>query len=123
MPETEQSATDFVIDGDTPLLAARNEVAAAEASDDGMRMAEAYMALNDAGEHDAEARHARQATEALWQAHKVMHAWLHSLKLKDALSVFDGVIARDAKKFVAEQSESFGIVRGDPLFPPCPIFP
>ncbi len=56
MPETEQSATDFVIDGDTKLLAARNEVAAAEASDDGMRMAEAYMALNDAGEHDAEAR-------------------------------------------------------------------
>lgn len=30
MPETEQSATDFVIDGDTPLLAARNEVKAAE---------------------------------------------------------------------------------------------
>ena len=56
MPETEQSATDFVIDGDTPLLAARNEVHDAEASDDGMRMAEAYMALNDAGEHDAEAR-------------------------------------------------------------------
>ena len=56
MPETSQSATDFVIDGDTPLLAARNEAAAAEASDDGMRMAEAYMALNDAGEHDAEAR-------------------------------------------------------------------
>ncbi len=56
MPETEQSATDFVIDGDTPLLAARNEVKAAEESDDGMRMAEAYMALNDAGEHDAEAR-------------------------------------------------------------------
>jgi ATPase subunit of ABC transporter with duplicated ATPase domains len=56
MPETEQSATDFVIDGDTRLLAARNEVHDAEASDDGMRMAEAYMALNDAGEHDAEAR-------------------------------------------------------------------
>lgn len=56
MPETEQSATDFVIDGDTTLLAARNEVHDAEASDDGMRMAEAYMALNDAGEHDAEAR-------------------------------------------------------------------
>jgi ATP-binding cassette subfamily F protein 3 len=56
MPETAQSATDFVIDGDTPLLAARNEVAAAEASDDGMRMAEAYMALHDAGEHDAAAR-------------------------------------------------------------------
>jgi ATP-binding cassette subfamily F protein 3 len=56
MPETDQSATDFVIDGDTTLLAARNEVVDAEASDDGMRMAEAYMALHDAGEHDAEAR-------------------------------------------------------------------
>jgi ATP-binding cassette subfamily F protein 3 len=56
MPETDQSATDFVIDGDVTLLAARNEVADAEASDDGMRMAEAYMALNDAGEHDAESR-------------------------------------------------------------------
>ena len=56
MPETDQSATDFVIDGDTPLLAARNEAFEAEASDDGMRMAEAYMALHDAGEHDAEAR-------------------------------------------------------------------
>jgi ATP-binding cassette subfamily F protein 3 len=56
MPETDQSATDFVIDGDSTLLAARNEVVDAEASDDGMRMAEAYMALHDAGEHDAEAR-------------------------------------------------------------------
>ena len=56
MPETDQSATDFVIDGDTTLLAARNEVADAEASDDGMRMAEAYMALHDAGEHDAASR-------------------------------------------------------------------
>ena len=56
MPETSQGATDFVIDGDTTLLAARNEVHDAEASDAGMRMAEAYMALNDAGEHDAEAR-------------------------------------------------------------------
>ncbi len=56
MPETAQSATDFVIDGDTVLLAARSEVHAAEASDDGMRMAHAYMALHDAGAHDAEAR-------------------------------------------------------------------
>jgi ATP-binding cassette subfamily F protein 3 len=56
MPETEQSATDFVIDGDTGLLAAQAEVAAAEASDDGMRMAHAYMALHDAGAHDAPAR-------------------------------------------------------------------
>ncbi len=56
MPETDQSATDFVIEGDSTLLAANAEVAAAEASDDGMRMAEAYMALHDAGAHDAPAR-------------------------------------------------------------------
>ncbi|MFM0320497.1 ATP-binding cassette domain-containing protein [Paraburkholderia nemoris] len=56
MPETEQSATDFVIEGDTILLAAQAEVTAAEASDDGMRMAHAYMALHDAGAHDAPAR-------------------------------------------------------------------
>ncbi|CAE6888642.1 ABC-F family ATP-binding cassette domain-containing protein [Paraburkholderia domus] len=56
MPETEQSATDFVIEGDTVLLAAQAEVTAAEASDDGMRMAHAYMDLHDAGAHDAPAR-------------------------------------------------------------------
>ena len=56
MPETEQSATDFVVDGDTVLLAAQAEVAAAEVSDDGMRMAHAYMELHDAGAHDAPAR-------------------------------------------------------------------
>ncbi|RQH05979.1 ABC-F family ATP-binding cassette domain-containing protein [Paraburkholderia dinghuensis] len=56
MPETEQSATDFVVEGDTALLAAQAEVAAAEASDDGMRMAHAYMDLHDAGAHDAPAR-------------------------------------------------------------------
>ena len=56
MPETDQSATDFVIEGDTALTAAQNEVAAAEASGDGERMAHAYMDLHDAGSHDAEAR-------------------------------------------------------------------
>jgi ATP-binding cassette subfamily F protein 3 len=56
MPETEQNATDFVIEGDTVLLAAQDEVSASEASDDGMRMAHAYMALHDAGAHDAPAR-------------------------------------------------------------------
>jgi ATP-binding cassette subfamily F protein 3 len=56
MPETDQSATDFVIEGDTVLLDARAEVAASEASDDGDRMGHAYMALHDAGEHDAPAR-------------------------------------------------------------------
>ena len=56
MPETSQSATDFVIEGDTALLAAQQEVHAAEASDDGERMAHAYMALHDCGAHDAQAR-------------------------------------------------------------------
>ncbi|CAL8479219.1 ABC-F family ATP-binding cassette domain-containing protein [Caballeronia sp. S22] len=56
MPETELSATDFVIEGDIGLLAAQAEVAAAEASEDGMRMAHAYMALHDAGAHDAPSR-------------------------------------------------------------------
>ena len=56
MPETDQSATAFVIEGDTALTAAQNEVDAAEASGDGERMAHAYMDLHDAGSHDAEAR-------------------------------------------------------------------
>jgi ATP-binding cassette subfamily F protein 3 len=56
MPETDISATQYVIEGDTTLLAAQVEVEAAEASDDGERMGNAYMALHDAGAHDAPAR-------------------------------------------------------------------
>ncbi len=56
MPETEQSATEFVIEGDTVLNDARAEVAAAEATEDGERLGNAYMALYDAGEHDAQSR-------------------------------------------------------------------
>ena len=56
MPETGQSATAFVIEGDTALTSAQAEVAAAEESGDGERMAHAYMDLHDAGSHDAEAR-------------------------------------------------------------------
>ena len=56
MPETEQSATSFVVEGDTVLLAAQDEVTASEATDDYDRMAHAYMALQDAGAHDAPAR-------------------------------------------------------------------
>ena len=56
MPETDQSATDFVVEGDTALLAAQREVTAAEATDDYDRMAHAYTALHDAGAHDAAAR-------------------------------------------------------------------
>lgn len=56
MPETAQSATDFVVEGDATLLAAQRAVEAAESSDDGMQMAHAYMDLHDAGAHDAPAR-------------------------------------------------------------------
>jgi len=56
MPETGQSATHFVVEGDVILHAAQTEVAAAEESGDGHRMAHAYTALYDAGAHDAEAR-------------------------------------------------------------------
>ena len=56
MPETSESATEFVIAGDTALAAAQAEVTTAEESDDGERMAHAYMALHDAGAHDAQSR-------------------------------------------------------------------
>ena len=56
MPETDQSATDFVVDGDVILQKAQIEVNEAEASGDGDRMAEAYMKLYDCGAHDAQAR-------------------------------------------------------------------
>jgi ATP-binding cassette subfamily F protein 3 len=56
MPETEQSATDYVIEGDVVLMAAQAEVTAAEESGDGDRMAHAYMELYDSGAHDSQAR-------------------------------------------------------------------
>jgi len=56
MPETGMAATEFVIQGDVRLLAAQQEVTAAEATEDGDRMAHAYMDLHDAGAHDAPAR-------------------------------------------------------------------
>ncbi|WP_353135446.1 ATP-binding cassette domain-containing protein [Limnohabitans sp.] len=56
MPETDQSATEFVIEGDTILFDARAEVKAAETTEDGERLGNAYMALYDAGEHDAQSR-------------------------------------------------------------------
>ena len=56
MPETDMSATEYVVQGDVRLLAAQQEVTAAEESDDGDRMAHAYMELHDAGAHDAPAR-------------------------------------------------------------------
>ena len=53
MPETEESATDFVLGGDTRLAELRAALHAAELSEDGMAMAHAHVDLADAGEHDA----------------------------------------------------------------------
>ncbi|MET3494190.1 ABC-F family ATP-binding cassette domain-containing protein [Variovorax boronicumulans] len=61
MPETEESATEFVVGGDTRLTELRTTLAAIEAAyaenpddaDIGMELAHAYTDLADAGEHDA----------------------------------------------------------------------
>jgi ATP-binding cassette subfamily F protein 3 len=56
MPETEQGATDFVLEGDAPLVRAQALLAEAEASGDGHAIAEAHVALQDAGAFDARSR-------------------------------------------------------------------
>ena len=56
MPETDESATEFVLQGDTRLMKARSDLAAAEAAGDGHAMAEAHAALAEAGHFDAAAR-------------------------------------------------------------------
>ncbi len=53
MPETDDSATDFVLGGDTRLATLRAALTQAEQSEDGMAIAHAYTDLADAGEHDA----------------------------------------------------------------------
>ena len=56
MPETSEGATDFVLQGDTPLMEAQAALAAAEAADDGHAMADAHHAISDAGGFDARPR-------------------------------------------------------------------
>src|SRR6185436_15166285 len=56
MPETEMPATEFVLEGDVRLMAARKALAEAEAADDGHAIADAYAQLMDAGSLDAPAR-------------------------------------------------------------------
>src|SRR6185369_15659392 len=61
MPETEESATDFVLGGDTRLMELREDLARAEKLHDadldnhdlGMEIAHLHSDLADAGEHDA----------------------------------------------------------------------
>ncbi len=56
MPDTADGATDFVLAGDLPLVEAQAQLAAAEAADDGHAIAQAHLALEEAGAFDARAR-------------------------------------------------------------------
>ncbi|GGH61594.1 ABC transporter ATP-binding protein [Comamonas phosphati] len=53
MPETEESATQFVLEGDTRLTELQAKLIAAEKAGDGMAIAQAHADLADAGAHDA----------------------------------------------------------------------
>jgi ATP-binding cassette subfamily F protein 3 len=56
MPETDDPATEFVLQGDTRLMKTLADLAAAEAADDGNAIGEAHAALAEAGYFDAPAR-------------------------------------------------------------------
>ncbi|MDP1650695.1 MAG: ATP-binding cassette domain-containing protein [Rubrivivax sp.] len=56
MPETDDGATDFVLQGDLPLQQAQAALAAAESSGDGHAIADAHLALDEAGAFDARSR-------------------------------------------------------------------
>ncbi|RYF19268.1 MAG: ATP-binding cassette domain-containing protein [Comamonadaceae bacterium] len=56
MPETDEPATAFVLDGDTRLVTLREQLAQAEASGDGIAIAHVHSDLADAGAHDAAPR-------------------------------------------------------------------
>jgi ATP-binding cassette, subfamily F, member 3 len=56
MPETDQGATEFVLEGDTRLMEAQAQLVQAELVDDGHAMAEAHHAISDAGGFEARPR-------------------------------------------------------------------
>ena len=56
MPETDESATDFVLAGDTRLVECNQQLALAEESGDGEAIGMAYADLSDAGAFDAQSR-------------------------------------------------------------------
>ncbi|MDR1969530.1 MAG: ATP-binding cassette domain-containing protein, partial [Burkholderiaceae bacterium] len=56
LPESADSATDFVLAGDERLSQLQQQLAAAEQAGDGIAIAHAHSDLHDAGAHDARAR-------------------------------------------------------------------
>jgi len=80
MPETDDSATDFVLEGDTRLLEANAALAAAEAADDGHAMAEAHHQIAEAGGFEA-----RPRAQAL-----LMGLGFHSDQLDSPVNSFSG---------------------------------
>ena len=56
MPETDQGATDFVLEGDSRLMEAQAQLVQAELDDDGHAMGEAHHAISDAGGFEARPR-------------------------------------------------------------------
>jgi ATP-binding cassette subfamily F protein 3 len=56
MPETDDGATDFVLQGDIPLMEAQAALADAEEAEDGHAIAEAHVHIEEAGGFDARAR-------------------------------------------------------------------
>jgi ATP-binding cassette subfamily F protein 3 len=56
MPETDEPATSFVLQGDLPLMEAQDALGRAEAADDGHAIADAHVALEEAGAFDARSR-------------------------------------------------------------------
>lgn len=100
MPETDESATDFVVGGDTRLVELRETLALAEAGheadpddhDMGMALAHAYTDLADAGEHDAVPRAQALILGLGFKAHELEHpvnsfsgGWRMRLQLARAL--------------------------------------
>jgi len=80
MPETDDSATDYVLQGDTRLMEAQAALAAAEAADDGHAMAEAHHEISEAGGFEA-----RPRAQAL-----LMGLGFRGDQLDDAVNSFSG---------------------------------
>ncbi len=91
-PALDRAAIEYAIDGDTTLRRLEQELAQAEAADDGMRMGEIYAALGDADAYTVQSR-AEQLLHGLGFSHEQMQqpvasfsgGWRMRLNLAQAL--------------------------------------